>query len=57
MEWLDILKGPLASSPLALVLGYACWVLWRKLESKDAQLKALNEKMVTQLLSLANRDD
>lgn len=56
MEWQTLLSGALGSSPLALVLGFACWKLWLKAEAKDVELKALNEQMVKMLLEVAHKD-
>lgn len=57
MEWLKILEGPLASTPLAGVLGFAVWNLWRKLEAKDAEIQRLNAERVKDLIQVAARDD
>lgn len=57
MEWSKLLEGPLASTPLAAVLGFAVWNLWRKLEQKDVELKELNQQRVKDLIQVAARDD
>lgn len=57
MEWLELLKGPLASSPLAAVLGFAVWTLWKRLEAKDAEIRSLNEEIRTTLIAVSRRSD
>jgi hypothetical protein len=56
VEWQTLLSGALGSSPLALVLGFACWKLWARNEAKDLELKALNDKMVAMLLEVAHKE-
>jgi hypothetical protein len=57
VEWVDLLKGALGSSPIALVLGFACQRLWAKLEQKDAEIRELNSARVKDLIAIAARDD
>lgn len=57
VEWHQLIQGALASSPLALVLGFACHRLWSKLEAKDAELAALNKARVEDLLQISKQND
>lgn len=57
MEWHDLLKGALGSSPVALVLGFAVWKLWTKLEAKDAEIKGLNTEIRQTLIDVSRRSD
>lgn len=57
MQWQAIIESVLTSSPLAGVLGYAVWNLWRKLETKDAEITRLHEARVKDLNQIAARND
>lgn len=57
MEWLEILKGPLASTPVAAVLAFAVWKLWAKCEALQADLKKVNEDRLDDLRAIAKLDD
>lgn len=57
MEWLKLLEGALASSPMALVLGFAVHRLWGKLEQKDKELAELNKARIEDLLRIAQQND
>lgn len=44
----DVLKRIVESSPvIVLVLGGACWVLWRKLDAKDQMVLELQRETLT----------
>lgn len=57
MEWTKLIEGALGSSPLALVLGFAVWNLWRKLEAKDAEIQRLNAETTKMLIAVSQRSD
>lgn len=57
MEWSKLIEVALGSSPLALVLGFAVWSLWKRLEAKDAEIRQLNEQNRQALLEIAHRSD
>jgi len=57
MEWLELLKGPLASTPIAAVLAFATWRLWLKNEAKDAEIARLNQARIDDLKEIAKLDD
>ena len=57
MEWQSLLGTALGSTPLAAVLGFAVWRLWAKVEAKDAELKALNERFMTILIEVSKLSD
>jgi hypothetical protein len=57
VEWSALIEGALGSSPMALVLGFAVWTLWKSNAEKDAEIRRLNEKMVDAMLEIAHRDD
>ncbi len=57
MEWLEILKGPLASTPVAAVLAFAVHKLWAKCEALQAQLERLNNERLADLRAIAKLDD
>ncbi len=57
MEWLDLLKGALGSSPIAIVLGYAVHKLWAKLEAKDAEIQSLHRENRETLIAVSKRSD
>lgn len=42
---------------MALVLGFAVWSLWKRLEAKDAEIRQLNEQNRQALLEIAHRSD
>lgn len=57
MEWQNLIGTALGSTPLAAVLGFAVWNLWRKLEAKDAELRELHQQRVKDLIAVAARAD
>lgn len=57
MEWSKILEAVAGSSPMAAVLGYAVLTLWKKLETKDAEIQRLNEARVKDLIEIARSED
>lgn len=57
MEWLEILKGPLAASPVAAVLGFGCWTLWKELKEVRAELKQSHADRLQDLKQIAKLDD
>lgn len=42
---------------MAAVLGYAVLTLWKKLETKDAEIQRLNEARVKDLIEIARSED
>jgi hypothetical protein len=54
VEWSKLIEGALTTSPMALVLGFAVWRLWQKLEAKDAEIQRLNEARAKDLLSISH---
>lgn len=57
MEWLDLVKAAIGSSPVAICAGYAVHMLWKKLEAKDAEIARLNEARTKDLLSISRGVD
>jgi hypothetical protein len=57
VEWQSLIEGALGSSPLALVLGFAVWRLWQKLEARDQEIRTLNEQCTKMLLSISRAAD
>ena len=64
MEWHQLIQGALASSPLALVLAFACHRLWTKVEQKDQalaekdkEIARLSEARVQDLMRIAQQND
>jgi hypothetical protein len=57
VEWIDLLKGPLSTTPMAACLGYAVHTLWKKLQERDAEIARLNEQRVKDLIAVVARDD
>lgn len=49
----DVWSAVAASGPLALVLGFACLQLWRKLEAMEKKIDAKDQQMFDLLKSLA----
>lgn len=67
MEWLDLGTKLGLSATSTLAIG-ACWVLWKKLESKDlkheaivaskdAKIEALHERLTQTLIAISERSD
>lgn len=57
----EALKGLIAAGPMALLLAYACSVLWKDNKAKDADAKAEREKCAAEIKAerdgrLADRD-
>lgn len=45
---IDALRRVIESSPIiVIVLGLACWALWRKLDAKDARLDAKDAMLLS----------
>jgi hypothetical protein len=64
VDWNKVAEALFTSSPLAGVLGTVSYKLWNKLEekdkliaSKDAEIAALNEKRVQDMLRIAKLKD
>ncbi len=50
---IDILRRVVESSPvIVLVLLWACWLLWRRLEKKDEAILALTRETLTALAAV-----
>lgn len=67
MEWLDT-AVKLGLSGTSTMLGGAVWMLWKKLEAKeakheaqlaakDSKIEALNERLVNTLIAISERSD
>ncbi len=52
----QILQGLLASGPLAGLLGYAVYVLWKENKSKEARIEKLHADQRKFFAQLANMD-
>jgi hypothetical protein len=57
VEWPTIISAALGGSPLAIVLGFACWALWQANQRLQTEISRLNDQRVKDLLEIAHRDD